>query len=58
MESESAKESLVHGHHVYKEVRSPVVGELLSVFQEPNNPNDGRAVAVFRDGRIVGHVPS
>ena len=57
MESELVKESVVCGHHIYKEVSSPVVGELLPVLQETNNVHDRRAVAVFRDGNIVGHVP-
>ena len=58
MESELVKESAVRGHHIYKEVWSSVVGELLPVLQESRvNVHDRRAVAVFRDGIIVGHVP-
>ena len=57
MESELVKESVVLGHHIYKDVWSPVVGELLPVLQESNNVHDRRAVAVFSDVNIVGHVP-
>ena len=57
MESELVEESIVRGHHIYKEVWSPVVGELLPVLQESNNVHDRRAVAVFRDGNIGGHIP-
>ena len=57
IESELVKESVVHGHHMYKEGWSLVVGELLPVLQESSNIHDRRAVAVFRDGNIVGHVP-
>ena len=56
MESELVKESVVRGHHIYKEVWSPVVGELLPVLRESNNVHDRRAVTVFKDGNIVGHV--
>ena len=47
MESKLVKESVVCGHHIYKEVWSPVVGELLPVLQESINVHDRRAVAVF-----------
>ena len=57
MGSEIVKESVVRGHHIYKEGWSPVVGELLPVLQESINVHDRRAVAVFRDGKIVVHVP-
>ena len=57
MEPELVKESIVRGHHIYKEVWSPVVGEPLPVLQESIIVHDRRAVAVFRDGTIVGHVP-
>lgn len=34
MELQLIKESVVRGHHVYKDVWRPVIGELLPVFQE------------------------
>ena len=58
MESELVKESVVGGHHIYKEVTvEPVVGELLPVLQETINVHDRRSVAVFRDVNILGHDP-
>ena len=54
---ELSKVSVVRGHHVYKEVWTPVIGEVLPVFPEPDNPHDKRAVAIFKEGSIVGHVP-
>ena len=40
MESKLVKKSVVRGHHIYKEVWSPVVGELLPVLQESINVHD------------------
>ena len=50
-------QSVVRGHHVYKCVWTPVNGEELCVVPEDNNNHDPRAVAVMKDGQIVGHVP-
>ena len=49
-------DSMVHGHHVYKSVWSPVVGEQLVLEKEPANPHDEFAVAVIKDSQIVGHI--
>ena len=38
--------SVVHGHHVFKQIWSPVVGEVLAVDREPRNAEDRYAVAV------------
>ncbi len=48
-------ESVVRGHHVYKRVWTPVVGEQLPVGVEEDNGNDPRAVAVRKSGIVVGH---
>ena len=51
-------ESVVRGHHIYKRIWTPVVGEKLLVTVEEGNPHDFRAVAVRKGGGvIVGHVP-
>ncbi len=50
-------ESVVHGHHVYKRVWTPVVGEQLPVGVEEDNGNDPRAVAMCNSGIVVGHLP-
>ena len=48
-------ESTVRGHHVYKSLWTPVIGEELRV-QIEDNPFDNFAVAIWKDV-IVGHVP-
>jgi len=50
-------ESVVHGHHIYKEIWTPVRGEVLTCEQEHKNSKDLFAVSVMNDGNIVGHVP-
>ena len=51
------KVSVVRGHHIYKVVWTPEVGEVLQVRTEDGNEHDEHAVAVVKDGLIVGHVP-
>ena len=50
-------ESVVKGHHIYKETWTPSVGEVLLVQQELENPHDRRAVCILKSSTIVGHVP-
>ena len=50
-------ESVVRGHHVYKCVWTPRIGEQLQCKHEENNSNDVRAVAIAKDGIVVGHLP-
>ena len=38
--------SVIHGHHIYKTVRSPSTGEILEAAHEPDNPHDHHAVLV------------
>ena len=49
--------SFLRGYHVYMEIWTPVVGEILVVKIEPTNRHDIYAVAIYRDAKIVGHVP-
>ena len=51
------KESVVRGHHIYKTVWTPVIGEELPVEREEDNQHDQHAVAVVKNGDIVGHIP-
>ena len=51
------KESVVRGHHIYKTVWTPVIGEELPVEREEDNQHDQHAVAVVKNGTIVGHMP-
>ena len=49
--------SCVRGYHVYKDVWNPSVGETVNCECEGRNPEDPYAVALRKDGIIVGHVP-
>lgn len=55
--SSIVKESVVRGHHLYKTVWTPVIGELLPLRAEDDNEHDDHAVAVVKAGDVVGHVP-
>ena len=50
-------ESVVHGHHNYKRIWSPVLEERLQIEIEDDNSNDARAVAIQKHGIVVGHLP-
>ena len=50
-------EAMVRGYHVYKDVWSAALGELLSCQREPTNTRDPFAVAVVRSLVTVGHIP-
>ena len=50
-------DSVILGHHVYKDIWTPFVGEILNVQQEVHNVEDHFAVAVVKNKTIVGHVP-
>lgn len=50
-------QSYIRGQHVYKDVWTPVVGEVLLLQREPDNVRDNRAVAVLKEGQVVGHIP-
>ncbi len=49
--------SFFRGYHAYRDVWEPTTGEILLAKPEPSNVRDKSAVAVFKDGSIVGHVP-
>lgn len=49
--------STVRGHHVYKVLWTPIIGEELGVSAEERNDHDRHAVAVTKNEDIVGHVP-
>ena len=50
-------ESAVQGHHISKDIWIPTEGEMLSCIREATNRFDPFAVAVKKDGVVVGHVP-
>jgi len=49
-------ESAIQGHHVYKSIRAPVLGEVLVCKRERHNIHDPFAVVVYKGSVIVGHV--
>ena len=50
-------DSYIRGYHAYRDIWSPVVGEILLLKREPDNLVDASAVAVWKEDKIVGHVP-
>ena len=51
--------SCIRGHHVhvYKSIWTPFLEEQLSCQREHGNIEDLYAVAMIKDGVIIGHVP-
>lgn len=49
--------SVVRGHHIYKDIWTPYVGEELFVQTEDENEHDEHAVAIIKDDCVVGHMP-
>ena len=47
----------IRGCHIYKNDWIPFSGKHLFLRREPDNPKDKSAVAVIKDGKIVGHIP-
>ena len=41
-------ESVIRGHHIYKSIWNPIIGEDLEVCREPDNVHDRRAVSYKR----------
>ena len=50
-------DGVIRGHHIYKSIWTPVVGDILCVNEETSNEHDDFAVCVRKEGTIVGHVP-
>ena len=59
MSTSFSVDSAIRGHHIYKEIWTPFLGEILSYKVEPGNIHDPYATAVKRscDNITVGHVP-
>ena len=58
---EISTDTVIRGHHVYKEVWTPIIGEVLQYEKEKGNSHDLYldlyAVAVKKLDSIVRHVP-
>ena len=50
-------DSVIRGHHVYKDIWTPYVGEELFLEQEQGNQHDFYATTVKKNGVVVGRVP-
>ena len=50
-------ESVVRGHHFYKTVWTPRLGEELETRRELDNQHDQFAVTVVKGEQTVGHMP-
>ena len=49
--------SIITGHHIYKEIWNPFVGEELQCMVEYENVHDIYAVAVIHEDIVVGCLP-
>ena len=54
--TEFSFDSVIQGHHIYKNVWTPSVGEVLLLVKEEANEHDHFAVSVMKDGFIVGYA--
>ena len=53
----STESVIIRGHHVYKDVWTPVIGEELISQQELGNLRDPFIVSLVKGTTIVGHMP-
>ena len=49
--------NFIRGYHVYKDTWTPKVNETLDIKHEPGNICDKHAMAVLKNGTIIGHAP-
>ena len=49
--------SWIRGYHAYKDYWQIKIGEVLDIRHEPQNEQDKNAIAVIKDGEVVGHIP-
>ena len=49
--------SVIHGHHIYKDSWTAVIGEGRNCEREFSNRHDSFAVAIMKDTQVVGHIP-
>ena len=49
--------SVIWGHHVYKETWIPYIGEKLTLDCEDTNQFDRHAVTMMKSREMVGHIP-
>ena len=44
--------SVIHGHHIYKAIWTPEIGEIFQCEQEGGDPEDSYTVSVIKDDTI------
>ena len=49
-------DTYVKGHHEYKDIGTPEIGESLDGQIEPNNPAEKYVVCIRKSGKVVGHL--
>ena len=54
--AECEKDLFVRGYHAYHGIWKAVVGETLVCMREPQNVHDRYAIAVKKDGTVIGHL--
>ena len=54
---EYTMESVIRGHHIYKSIQHPILGEQLTLEREDENSHNRHTVSVMKGDAIVGHVP-
>ena len=57
MADELTLSSYIRGFHVYREIWTPVIGEVLTCKRQPSNMVDRYAVRVVKGTETVGHLP-
>ena len=50
-------DSVIWGHHIYKDIWTPFIGEQLDLQHDLNNACDRYAVTIIKKDEIVGRVP-
>jgi hypothetical protein len=50
--------SCLRGHHIYKKIWTPTIGEELLCQREPTNMTDRYAVSITKGSTVVGHLPN
>ena len=46
-------DSLIRGHHIYKNIWTPSVGEVLLLVKQEENEHDCFAISVMKDGLLL-----
>ena len=50
-------DSVIRGYNEYRSIWEAAFGEVLQCQRERTNRHDPYAVAVVKDGNVIGHVP-